>query len=156
MNRRGFLAGTAAAAATITFGREGVSEAGPSRRYRACIIGDSKQGGYGHSLHLVWALRDDVEIVGLSDPDEAGRARHARESGARRTYADYRDMLDKERPDLVAIGPRWTVNHRDYLMACAEVGAHGMLEKPLTPDLAAADEVHAAMEARHLKWAHSV
>ena len=67
MNRRGFLAGTAAAAATAAFGREGVSEAGPSRRYRACIIGDSKQGGYGHSLHLVWALRDDVEIVGLSD-----------------------------------------------------------------------------------------
>ncbi|HOC67798.1 MAG TPA: Gfo/Idh/MocA family oxidoreductase [Candidatus Hydrogenedentes bacterium] len=153
MNRRGFLAGTAAAAATAAFGREGVSEAGPSRRYRACIIGDSKQGGYGHSLHLVWALRDDVEIVGLSDPDEAGRARHAWESGAQRTYADYRDMLDKERPDLVAIGPRWTVNHRDYLMACAEAGAHGMLEKPLTPDLAAADEVHAAMEARHLKWA---
>jgi len=124
-----------------------------SRQYRACIIGDSHQGGYGHSLHLVWALRDDVEVAALADPDESGRARHARESGAQRTYADYREMLEKERPDLVAIGPRWTVNHRDYLMACAEAGAHGILEKPLTPDLAAADEVNAALDARKLKWA---
>jgi len=123
------------------------------KRYRACVIGDSQQGGYGHSLHLMWGLREDVEVVGLADPDERGRKKHAAQAEAQRTYADYRTMLDKEKPDLVAIGPRWTVNHRDYLLACAEAGAHGIIEKPLTPDLAEADEAIGALEARGLKWA---
>ena len=51
-----------------------------------------------------------------------------------RIYQDYREMLAKEKPDLVAVAPRWTVNHKEYLLACAEAGAHGIVEKPLTPD----------------------
>ncbi len=152
MNRRFFLANTAVATAALVLEQGHGAHGDTPKRYRACVIGDSHQGNYGHSLHLVWALRDDVEVVGLADPDEAGRTRYARESCAQHTYADYREMLEKERPDLVAIGPRWTIHHRDYLMACAEAGAHGILEKPLTPDLAAAEEVVAAMDARNLKW----
>jgi predicted dehydrogenase len=117
------------------------------------VIGDSKQGGYGHDLHLAWSKRDDVEVVGLADPDEEGRNKNAAAAGAKRTYADYREMLEKERPDLVSIGPRWTVNHREYLLACAEVGAHGYLEKPISTDLAEADEMVRAIEAKNLKWA---
>ena len=119
---------------------------------KACVIGDSKHGGYGHSLHRMWELRDDVEVVGLADPDEAGRKKHAEEAQAKRTYADYREMLEKEKPQLVAIGPRWTINHKEYLLACAEHGCHGMMEKPLTPDLAEADEAIAALDAKDLKW----
>lgn len=153
MKRRHFMAHTAlAAAAAVASGRGTAAVDGAAKRYRACIIGDSRQGGYGHSLHLVWGLRDDVEVVGLADPDEKGRESHAREAGAARTYADYREMLETEHPDLVAVGPRWTVHHREYLLACAAAGAHGILEKPLTPDLAGADEVAAAMAAGNLKW----
>lgn len=153
MERRTFLTQTAAVAAALSMGGAGAADTAARKPYRACIIGDSLQGKYGHSLHLVWALRGDVEVVALADPDEAGREKHAREAGAPRTYADYRQMLEKERPDLVAVGPRWTAHHREYLLACAEAGAHGILEKPLTPDLAEADEVIAAMAAKNLKWA---
>lgn len=151
MNRRHFLAQTAAAAVLTAGAAQGPARES-SKRYRACVIGDSGRGRYGHDLHLVWTLRDDVDVVALADPDESGRAEHARQAGAERLYADYREMLDKERPDLVAIGPRWTIHHKEYLLACAEAGAHGIIEKPLTPDLAEADEVLAAMDAKNLKW----
>jgi predicted dehydrogenase len=104
-------------------------------------------------MHMLWRLRDEVQVVALADPHEQGREHYGKESGATKLYADYREMLEKERPEFVAIGPRWTVNHKEYLLACAEAGAHGILEKPLTPDLAGADEAIAALEAKGLKWA---
>ncbi len=148
ISRRGFL-GAAALAASGTV----LAQAPPDKKTRICIIGDTKQGGYGHDLHLAWALREDVEIVGLSDPDEGGRAKRAAECKAQRTYADYRDMLEKEKPDLVTVCPRCTINHKDYVLAAAACGAHGFIEKPLATDLAEADEMVAAVDAKNLKWA---
>lgn len=119
---------------------------------KACIIGDSKQGGYGHDMHMAFALQDSVRVVGLADPDEEGRKAHAAECKAERMYADYREMLEKERPDIVAIGPRWTINHKDYVLACAEAGAHGFLEKPVASDLEEADAMLKAVADKNLKW----
>ncbi len=151
VSRRSFLVASATLPAMMTATRP-VGAATADGRYRACIIGDTKQGGYGHSLHLGFATRDDVDIVGLADPDESGRAKMAAEAKAARTYADYREMLEKETPDLVIVGPRWTVNHRDYLLAAADVGAHGFMEKPIHHNLADADAMIAAIEAKNLKW----
>lgn len=145
-SRREFLAATGATALAARAARA------QSPKYKACVIGDTKQGGYGHTMHLAWALRDDVKVVGLSDPDEEGRAKHAKEANAERTYADYQTMLEKEKPDLVVIGPRWTVNHKEYLLACADMGCHGKMEKPLCTDLAEADAMIDAIEAKNLKW----
>jgi predicted dehydrogenase len=150
MNRRTFL--TSAAMASIAAGTASTSFA-QGKKYRACVIGDTKNGGYGHALHMVYALRDDVEVVALADPDEAGRAKMAGECGAKKTYADYREMLEKEKPNLVTIAPRITTNHKTYLLACAEIGAHGFMEKPLATDVAEADEMIAAIEKKNLRWA---
>ncbi|MGD8240251.1 MAG: Gfo/Idh/MocA family oxidoreductase [Armatimonadota bacterium] len=146
IDRRGFVA-SAAALPVMAFGapRDG--------KHRVCIVGDSNCGGYGHGLHRVWAVREDVEVVAVADPDEEGRRKHAAEAGAETTYADHTEMLDKEKPDLVTIGPRTTVNHREYLLAAAAVGAHGLIEKPIATDLAEADAMVQAIEARDLKWA---
>jgi len=149
VNRRTFLAGAAATAAGLSLGARAQGET----TYRACIIGDSAQGGYGHDMHLAFDLHERVAVTGLADPDEAGRAKHAAEAKAENTYADYREMLEKEKPDIVAVGPRWTVNHREYVEACAAAGAHGFLEKPLSVDLAEGDAMVAAVEAKNLKWA---
>lgn len=150
MTRRSFL--TTTAAASIFARGASTARAQEARRYRACIIGDTKEGGYGHDLHLAFAHRADVEVVALADPDEAGRMKHAQESGAQRTYADYREMLEKEKPDLVSVGPRFTPRHKEYVLAAAEHGIHGFLEKPIAPDLADADEMIAAVNAKNLKW----
>ena len=102
-----------------------------NQKLRVCVIGDTKHGGYGHHLWAVWSLRDDAEIVAVADPNDKGRNLHMEKTKAKRGYADYREMLSKEKPDIVTIGPRWTINHREYLLACAEAGAHGFIEKPL-------------------------
>jgi len=122
-------------------------------KLRACVIGDGKQGVYGHSMHLAFATRDDVEVAGLADPVEETRAKAAASSKAQRTYADYREMLEKEKPDLVVVGPRWTIHHKEYLLAAAAVGAHGFMEKPVSHDLAEADDMVRAIEEKNLKWA---
>ncbi|MCA9450662.1 MAG: Gfo/Idh/MocA family oxidoreductase, partial [Candidatus Omnitrophica bacterium] len=103
---------------------------------KACVIGDSQQGGYGHAFDTAFTDYEEIEIVGLADPDDAGRQTVGNKIGAKNLYSDYREMLQQERPDLVAIGPRWPIHHRDYLLAAAEVGAHGFLEKPISVDLA--------------------
>ncbi len=149
VTRRTFLAGAAGALAASASG--GVLRAA-GKTYKGCVIGDVKNGGYGHSLHRMWGLRDDIDVVALADPDEEGRAKHAQECGARKTYADYREMLEKEQPDLVAIGPRWTTRHVEYLTACTDAGAHGIMEKPLGVDLAECDAMIAAADAKNLKW----
>ncbi len=149
-SRRAFLAASAGvlAAGSMTAGAQ---ETAP--KLRVCVIGDTKMGGYGHGLHLAWAHRDDIEIVGLADPDEAGRLEHAAAANAQRAYADYREMLGKEKPDVVTIAPRCTVRHAEYLLAAAECGAHGFMEKPMAVDLAEADAMVQAIEAKGLKWA---
>jgi predicted dehydrogenase len=152
-NRRQFLKVAAAAPLAAAMSHRGArAGAQEGKMYRACIIGDTNQGGYGHNLHLMWGMRDDIEVVALADPDNYGREKHAEEAEAERTYADYREMLEKEKPDLVAIGPRWTIHHKEYLLACAEAGAHGIIEKPLCTDLAEADEAIRALDAKNLKW----
>jgi len=151
--RRKFLAASALApaAALCTSPLIGIDRR--DRKYRACIIAVTGQGDYGHNLHMVFGLRPDVEVVGLSDPDEKARSSHALEAGAARTYADYGTMLVTEKPDLVVIAPRHTVRHREYLLAAAEVGAHGLLEKPIADNLADADEMVQATSDKKLKWA---
>lgn len=145
--RREFMGVSAGLAVAATAGSQGAP------KLRLCIIGDTAQGGYGHSLHKAWELHDDVEVVALADPDEAGRKKAAEQARAQRTYADYAEMLQKERPDLVTIAPRWTSLHREYLSAAAAVGAHGFMEKPIAHNLTDADAMIRTIETKNLKWA---
>jgi len=62
-------------------------------------------------------------------------------------------MLEKERPEIVSVAPRWLDCHRDMAVACAEFGANVFLEKPMCRTLAEADEVVAAFEKKGLKLA---
>jgi len=147
ISRRNFLQ---VPAAGILAGRAAPAQ---TRRLRAGIIGHTGQGNYGHDLHLsLLPFRNRIEIIALADPDPAGRAKRAAEIQAARTYADYREMLEKERPEFVLIAPRWTTRHLEYLLAAAGIGAHGVLEKPIASDLQEADAMVAAAERKNLKW----
>ena len=152
VSRRDFLTSTTGLSVAAACNATSLAAQPARRKYRACVIGDSDRGDYGHNLHKVWTGRDNIEVVGLADPDPEGRAQYAQEAGAAQTYADYRKMLNELRPDLVSIGPRWTDRHQEYLMACVDVGAHGYLEKPISTDLVEADAMVAAVESNGLKW----
>jgi predicted dehydrogenase len=155
MNRREFLHCTATAAALAVTAHAQVPPAAP-RRFTAAVIGHTGRGNFGHSMDLVFANRPGIEVVGLADPDEAGRSKAQQRVGARRTYADYREMLQKERPQLVSVAPRWTNQHHAMVKAALEVGAHVYCEKPFTRTLAEADELLAlaAGTGRKIAVAH--
>jgi predicted dehydrogenase len=123
----------------------------PKKTYRAAVIGRTGRGNYGHGLDKVWTGLDGVELVALADADAAGRKKKADELGVQATYADYRQMLAQERPNLVSIGPRWLDAHHDMVLACAEHGASIFLEKPLCRTLAEADAMVRACEMAHVK-----
>ena len=130
-----------------------VASAAARRKYRVAVIGRTGRGDYGHGLDVVWKDIPQAEVVAVADEDEKGRAAAAARIGALRAYADYRQMLEKERPQIVSIGPRWLDCHRDMVLACAEFGCHMFLEKPLARTLAEADEMVEACRKRGLKVA---
>ena len=74
--------------------------------YRAAAIGRTGGGNYGHGLHLAYKGLDNVEFVAVADHDEAGREKAKAETGAKRAYADYHEMLEKEELDIVSVCPR--------------------------------------------------
>lgn len=121
------------------------------KKYRVAIIGHTGCGDYGHGVDTAFTKMPNVEIAAVADPDEAGRTAAQKRTGAVAAYADYRQMLKHEMPDLVAICPRWVDQHHAMLLAAAEVGAHVYMEKPFCRDLLESDEVVQALQMRHLK-----
>jgi predicted dehydrogenase len=125
-----------------------------SATYRVAVIGRTGRGNYGHDLDTVWLDVPGVEIVAVADESEAGRAEAARRLKARNAYADHREMLRRERPDLVSVAPRWPDCHCEMALACAEAGVRGVLmEKPLARNLIEADAMVAACERTGMKMA---
>ncbi len=122
-----------------------------AKKYRIGIIGHTGHGDYGHSVDTAFHKLDNVEIAAVADADEAGRAKAQKRNHAPAAYARYRDMLAREKLDLVAICPRWLDEHHDMLLAAAEAGCHVYMEKPLCRTLQECDDVVRALDMRHLK-----
>lgn len=118
--------------------------------YRVGIIGRTGGGDYGHAVDVAFTKLKNVEIAAVSDENEPGRAAAIKRTGAKNAYADYRQMLEREKPDIVAICPRWIDRHHEMLMAAAEAGCHVYMEKPFCRNLTECDEVIRAFEMRHL------
>ncbi len=152
MRRRDFLAGTTLGLATAVARRQ-AGAAARSEKYRVAIIGRTGGGNYGHGLDVVWNDVPQAQVVAVADPDPKGLAAAAQRLKAPKSYADYREMLDKEHPQIVSVAPRWLDCHRDMVLACAEHGCHVFLEKPMCQNLEQADEMIAVMEKRNLKLA---
>src|SRR5439155_3705707 len=123
------------------------------RNYRNAVIGHTGRGNYGHGLDTVWQAFDNVQIMAVADADPKGRAAAQQRLKAKNAYADYRQMLQKERPQIVSVATRFLDEHRDMVVACAEAGASIFLEKPMCRTLAEADEMVAVCERHHVKLA---
>lgn len=123
------------------------------KTYKACVIGHTGRGDYGHNLDMALLDQPGIDVVAVADPDAAGRAKAADRLKVENAYADYREMLEKHKPQLVAICPRFLDGHKQAILACAEYGANIFCEKPLCPDLAEADAIVAACEKHHVKLA---
>jgi predicted dehydrogenase len=96
----------------------------------------------------------NVTVVAVADPDENARLQHARRVKASRTYADFREMLRKEKPDIVGIGPNrktYSAQRLEMVRAAAEVGAHLLVEKPHARSLEEGDQIIALVEKHKIK-----
>jgi predicted dehydrogenase len=121
--------------------------------YRAAVIGRTGRGDYGHGLDVAFLNQPKLNLVAVADDNPKGLAAAASRLNVAHAYADYRAMLDKEKPQFVAVAPRWVDGHREMIVACAERGIHVFCEKPLAPNLADADAIVNACERAHVKLA---
>src|SRR3954467_347940 len=99
--------------------------------YRAAVIGRTGRGDYGHGLDVAMLNQPKLTLVGVADDDPKGLAAAAKRLGVERAYADYRELLDREKPQFVAVAMRWIDCHREMILACVERGIHVFSEKPL-------------------------
>ncbi|MEM0024752.1 MAG: Gfo/Idh/MocA family oxidoreductase [Thermofilaceae archaeon] len=87
---------------------------------------------------------EDVELVAFSDAVPS-RAQSFAERYGGRAYADYRQMLEREKLDAVFICiPPYA--HTDQEILCAERGVHFFVEKPVALTLERAVEILRAVE----------
>ena len=123
----------------------------PSRAaasYRVGVIGHTGRGNYGHGIGDVWSAFPQARVVAVADPDPEGRAKAQDRTGAEKAYPDYRELLAKEKPDIVSICPRHTDQRLEMVTAAARAGCHMYLEKPFAGTLPDADRmVEAVREA---------
>jgi predicted dehydrogenase len=124
-----------------------------SRKYRIAIIGSTRRGGYGHGLDVAFKDPELFEIVAVADEDPEGLAAAGKRLGVSRLYARYAEMLAREKPDMVSIGPRWVTERVAMVTAAAEAGCHIFLEKPLAATLGDADAMLAACVRAKVKCA---
>lgn len=141
MNRREFLRYSAGFAAVSFTAAAAEIGKGDTRPMKAAVIGHTGRGNFGHNLDAIFDGVLGVDLVALADADAAGRAKAQVRTKVPRVYADYREMLDKERPHLVSVSPRWTDQRHAMVKAALEAGAHVYCEKPFMGTLAEADDV---------------
>jgi len=129
------------------------SRAASEPRLKAVIVGQTGHGDYGHDHDLIFNGRENIQVVAVADPDEAGRSKAVARVQALRSYADYREMISKEKPQLASVALRCSDVHHAIALAALNVGAHVYIEKPITETLAQADELLAFANKAGLKIA---
>ena len=96
--------------------------------FKAAIIGC---GGRGNAHAMGYAESKDVEIVAVADPFAENAQKMAEKYGVKKIYADPREMLEKERPDIVSVCV-WTGMHLEMVEAAVAAGAKAIhAEKPM-------------------------
>ena len=92
---------------------------------------------------------DQVQVVAGADP-RADRAAMMAVRYGFTAYNNYREMLERERLDLVAVLSTVST-HREAVEAAADRGLHVLCEKPLTLSLEDADRMIARCAERNVK-----
>src|SRR5260221_7814444 len=99
---------------------------GAMPRVRVAILGTS----FGRLVQAPGFLRHPgFELVAIAGRDAARTARVAAELGVPKGYGDWRELLERERPQLVSIVTPVDLHH-DMMLAALAGGAHVHCEKP--------------------------
>jgi len=134
-------------AAAPTVAGEAISSDEP--RLRVAIVGTGRWWGRQHLR--TFADRPDVDVVAIVGRSEVSARERGGLVGAR-PYTDPVAMVERERPDLVSVCLP-NQGHFETTLALIGTGVPLLVEKPLVFDLAQADALLAAAEARDLFFA---
>ena len=118
---------------------------------KVAVIG---AGAMGRNHVRVYYELPGVQLVGVSDVDEAGAAAATR-LYATRTYTDYRQMLEETQPDAVTIAVP-TEHHLEVALDVISRGVHLLIEKPIASTVDEGQQIiDAAAQAHvHLQIGH--
>ncbi|MDQ3258473.1 MAG: Gfo/Idh/MocA family oxidoreductase [Acidobacteriota bacterium] len=130
MNRRNFIRNSVAAG--LAFPAINVSGATQTRKYRTALIGS---GWWGMNILRYAMAAGESQVVAMCDVDQNQLNPALEEvrklSGDQpKKYTDYRELLDKEKPEIVIVATpdHW---HPLQTIAAVKAGAHVYVEKPI-------------------------
>src|SRR5581483_9001041 len=86
-----------------------------------------------------------ANLVAVADVAPGLADKVAAEYGVPRAYADWRDMLAREKPDVVSVCVP-NAFHQEVVLGALEAGAHVLCEKPLAPSTAQAQRMFEAAD----------
>lgn len=103
--------------------------------------------------HIAAAQANKLDIVAISDvlPEKMDEKREKFTlSNNTKSYMDYKEMLVKEQPELVAICTE-SGEHAKIALDCIDAGANVIIEKPIALSLADADAIIQKAKAKGVK-----
>jgi len=115
---------------------------------KAAVIG---VGAMGRHHARVYNDMEGVELVAVVDAD-GERAEEIARRYKVRPYADYREMLEQERPEVVSVAVPTRFHHR-VALDVMEKGVHLLIEKPIASTVEEAEDIIRQADERGLKLA---
>jgi len=110
-----------------------------TRKLRVGVVG---VGRFGRHHARIYSELDEVELVGVADPDAERAADVARRADTA-VFTDYHDLIDKVDAVSVAVPTR---SHRSVSCDFLSRGVSVLVEKPMASSLAEALEMQAVAE----------
>ena len=117
--------------------------------YRVGVIG---AGSIAQACHLPgYARSEHAQLVAFADPEPERHKEMAKLFGEMKGYAHYKDMLNKEKLDVVSV---CTPNkyHKEAATAALEAKCHVLCEKPIAMTLKETDCIIAAAKKSRKKF----
>ena len=105
--------------------------------------------------HIKAAVNNHLEIVGVCDilpekMEEILERYELKEDASIHRYMDYKELLEKETPDLVSIATE-SGNHAEIALYCIDKGVHVIIEKPMAMSIEDANKIIELSEKRNVK-----
>ena len=103
--------------------------------------------------HIVAAKNNGLKIAALCDIDAScmkDKVLKFKLGDGVKQYTDYREMVEKEKPELVAVCTE-SGKHAEIALFCISHGCHCIIEKPIALSIADADAIVSASIKYHVK-----
>jgi UDP-N-acetylglucosamine 3-dehydrogenase len=113
---------------------------------KVAVIGTGSMGR--NHARVYWEM-PEVDFVGIADADFEKATVLGKKYGIP-VYKDFREMLDKQKPDAVTCAVP-TILHHEVALEVIDRGIHLLLEKPISMAVAEGEEIIQKAEKKNIK-----